>query len=74
MRVRSTECFACGDGLDERLLVAAEGRCNRIENGDNRLACEMARRFHNRRPFAKTKEQLAGFYLIDARDRNDAIE
>ena len=24
-------------------------------------------------PFAETKEQLAGFYLIDARDSNDAI-
>ncbi len=24
-------------------------------------------------PFAETKEQLAGFYLIDARDLNDAI-
>ena len=25
-------------------------------------------------PFAETKEQLAGFYLIDARDLDDAIE
>lgn len=25
-------------------------------------------------PFAETKEQLAGFYLIDARDLNDAIQ
>jgi hypothetical protein len=24
-------------------------------------------------PFAETKEQLAGFYLIEARDLNDAI-
>ena len=24
-------------------------------------------------PFAETKEQLAGFYLIDARDSNEAI-
>jgi hypothetical protein len=24
-------------------------------------------------PFAETKEQLAGFYLIDARDLNEAI-
>lgn len=24
-------------------------------------------------PFAETKEQLAGFYMIDARDLNDAI-
>ena len=25
-------------------------------------------------PFAETKEALAGFYLIDARDLNDAIQ
>jgi len=25
-------------------------------------------------PFAETKEQLGGFYLVDARDLNDAIQ
>jgi hypothetical protein len=25
-------------------------------------------------PFAETKEQLVGFYLIDARDLNEAIQ
>jgi hypothetical protein len=25
-------------------------------------------------PFAETKEQLAGFYLIDAKDLDDAIQ
>lgn len=25
-------------------------------------------------PFAETKEQLAGFYLVEARDLNDAIQ
>jgi hypothetical protein len=25
-------------------------------------------------PFAETKEQLGGFYLIDARDLNDAVQ
>jgi hypothetical protein len=25
-------------------------------------------------PFAETKEQLAGFYLLDARDLNEAIQ
>jgi hypothetical protein len=28
----------------------------------------------HRRPFAETKEALAGFYLIDARDLNEAIQ
>ncbi|MBS0317004.1 MAG: hypothetical protein JSR49_07770, partial [Proteobacteria bacterium] len=25
-------------------------------------------------PFAETKEQLAGFYLVDARDLNEALQ
>ena len=25
-------------------------------------------------PFAETKEQLAGFYLVDAKDLNEAIQ
>jgi len=28
----------------------------------------------DRCPFAETKEQLAGFYLIDAKDLNEAIQ
>jgi hypothetical protein len=28
----------------------------------------------DRRPFAETKEQLGGFFLIDARDLNEAIQ
>ncbi len=67
-----TECFACGDGLRKSgLLIAAEAlqpietaTTVRVRNG--RVSITDG-------PFAETKEQLAGFYLIDARDLNDAI-
>ncbi len=67
------ECFACGDGLRKNgTLVAAEAlqpvetaTTVRVRNG--RLSVTDG-------PFAETKEQLAGFYLIEARDLNEAIQ
>jgi hypothetical protein len=67
------ECKACGDGLrSSGLLLAAEAlqpvdsaATVRLRNG--KLSVTDG-------PFAETKEQLAGFYLIDARDLNDAIQ
>jgi hypothetical protein len=71
--VPDTECQACGDDIRSRgLLVAAEAlqpvetaTTVRVRNG--RLSVTDG-------PFAETKEQLAGFYLIDARDLNEAIQ
>ena len=71
--VPDTECQACGDDMRRRdLLVAAEAlqpvetaTTVRVRNG--RLSVTDG-------PFAETKEQLAGFYLIDARDLNEAIQ
>jgi hypothetical protein len=67
------ECMACGDGLRKSgLLVAAEAlqpidtaTTVRIRNGTLSVTDG---------PFTETKEQLAGFYLIDARDLNEAIQ
>ena len=67
------ECRACGEGLRERgILLAAEplfpietAATVRVRNGKVSVTDG---------PFAETKEQLAGFYLIDARDLNDAIQ
>ena len=67
------ECQACGDGFRKSgLLVAAEAlepvataATVRVRNG--RMSVVDG-------PFAETKEQLAGFYLIDARDLNEAIQ
>jgi hypothetical protein len=66
------ECSNCGEDLRQRgVLVAAEplhpvesATTVRIRNG--RLTVTDG-------PFAETKEQLAGFYLIEALDLNEAI-
>src|SRR5262245_66452726 len=71
--VHDSECAACGNGFRKRgLLVAAEAlqpvetaTTIRIRNG--RLSVTDG-------PFAETKEQLAGFYLIEATDLNEAIQ
>src|SRR4051812_10466661 len=71
--VPDRECAACGDGLRQSgLLVAAEAlqpvdtaTTVRVRNGKVSVTDG---------PFAETKEQLAGFYLIDARDLNEAIQ
>jgi len=71
--IADTECKACGDGLRSRgVLVAAEAlqpvetaTTVRVRNG--KVAVTDG-------PFAETKEQLAGFYLIEARDLNEAIQ
>ena len=71
--VPDRECFACGTGLrNSGVLVAAEAlqpvetaTTVRIRNGKMSVTDG---------PFAETKEQLAGFYLIEARDLNDAIQ
>jgi hypothetical protein len=71
--VRDSECMACGDGLRQSgVLLAAEAlqpvetaTTVRVRNGQMSVIDG---------PFAETKEQLAGFYLIEARDLNDAIQ
>ena len=71
--VADSECVACGAGFrNSGLLIAAEAlqpvetaTTVRVRNGKVSVTDG---------PFAETKEQLAGFYLIEARDLNDAIQ
>ena len=71
--VADSECMACGSAFRQSgVLVAAEAlepvetvATVRVRNG--RIAVTDG-------PFAETKEQLAGFYLVDARDLNEAIQ
>src|SRR5438094_4827196 len=71
--VADSECANCGNGLRESgVLVAAEAlqpietaTTVRVRNGKVSVTDG---------PFAETKEQLAGFYLIEARDLNHAIQ
>jgi hypothetical protein len=71
--VPDSECVACGEGLrKDGLLLAAEAlqpvetaATVRVRNGKVLITDG---------PFAETKEHLAGFYLIEARDLTDAIQ
>lgn len=71
--VPDRECAACGDQLRARgVLIGGEplhpvdtAATVRIRNGQMTVTDG---------PFAETKEQLAGFYLVDARDLNEAIQ
>lgn len=71
--VPDTECKACGDGFRTRgMLVAAEAlqpveTATTVRMRGGRLSVTDG-------PFAETKEQLAGFYLLEARDLNEAIQ
>ena len=73
------------DAIDDRECMAFS---DELRQGGYRLAAEALQpiqtattvRVRNGRlsltdgPFAETKEQLAGFYLIDAKDLNEAIQ
>ena len=67
------ECIACGEGLrasghmigGEALQPTHTATTVRVRNGNASTTDG---------PFAETREQLAGFYLIEARDLNDAIQ
>lgn len=67
------ECIACGDGMRESghwlgghpLESVQTATTLRVRNGKLSITDG---------PFAETKEQLAGFYLIEARDLNEAIQ
>ena len=71
--VSDRECFACGASFrDSGALIAAEplhpvetATTVRVRNGALSVTDG---------PFAETKEQLAGFDLLDARDLNEAIQ
>jgi hypothetical protein len=71
--IADSECKAFSDPLRESgKIVAAEALQSvhtattvRVRNGKTSMTDG---------PFAETKEQLAGFYLIDAKDLDEAIQ
>ena len=71
--IEDSECKAFSDALqDSGRRVAAEAlqpvhtaTTVRVRNGKVSVTDG---------PFAETKEQLAGFYLVDAKDLNEAIQ
>ena len=71
--VPDSDCKACGQELRrnghhiaaEALQPVHTATTVRVRNGKVSVTDG---------PFAETKEQLAGFYLIDAKDLNEAIQ
>lgn len=70
--VPDRECLACGNALREAgKLIAAEPlhpvqTATTVRVRDGKVSITDG-------PFAETKEQLAGFYLIDAKDLDEAL-
>lgn len=71
--VPDRECLNCGDDLRQKgLLLAAEplfpvNTAKTVRVRDGRVSITDG-------PFAETKEALAGFYLIDAANHDEALE
>lgn len=70
--VPDSECKASSEGFKESgLLIAAEA-LQPVETAAT-VRVRSGKVSVTDGPFAETKEQLAGFYLIEARDLNEAI-
>ena len=67
------ECMAYGDWLRKNGRYVAAEALQRVETATT-VRVRNGKVSVTDGPFAETKEQLAGFYLIDARDLNDAIQ
>lgn len=68
-----TECHAYDQELRERGYVLASDALQPVETATT-VRVKGGKVSVTDGPFAETKEQLGGFYLIDARDLNDAIQ
>jgi hypothetical protein len=71
--VPDSECFASGNALRERGVLLAAEPLHPVETATT-VRVRNGRLLVTDGPFAETKEQLAGFYLVDARDLNEAIQ
>ena len=66
-----TASAACGDGF-RRAASSSRPSPEPVATADGEV--RNGRMTVVDGPFAETKEQLAGFYLLDARDLNEAIQ
>ena len=70
--VSDAECMAFGQLLDESGQRIAAEALESVQTATT-VRVRSGKVSITDGPFAETKEQLAGFYLIEARDLNDAI-
>ncbi|HWT44985.1 MAG TPA: YciI family protein [Vicinamibacterales bacterium] len=71
--IADRECANCGDSLHESGKLLAAEPLFPVETATT-VRVRHGRTVVTDGPFAETKEQLAGFYLIDADDLNEAIQ
>ena len=71
--VPDRECFDCGEGFRKSGVLVAAQALQPVQTATT-VRVRNGRASVTDGPFAETKEQLAGFYLIEARDLNDAIQ
>lgn len=67
------ECIACGEALREKGHML-EGQALHSVISATTVRVRDGRTIVSDGPFVETKEQLAGFYLLEARDLNEAIQ
>ena len=71
--VPDRECASCGRELAARGVLVAAEPLHPVETATT-VRVRGGRLSVTDGPFAETKEQLAGFYLVEARDLNEAIQ
>ena len=67
------ECVACGEGLRESGKMIGGNALHHSSTATS-LRIRDGKPLITDGPFAETKEQLAGYYMLDARDLNEAIQ
>ena len=70
--IPDSECMAYGDSLRKSGRYVAAEALQRVETATT-VRVRNGRVSLTDGPFAETKEQLAGFYLIDAKDLDEAV-
>ena len=68
------EYFAFTDDIQKSGQYMRGEALQPVQHGHDRADPQRQGLDHDRRPFAETKEQLGGYYLIEAKDLNDAIQ
>ncbi|NMH61287.1 YciI family protein [Alteromonas ponticola] len=66
------ECMACGEDLQQRGYMLGGQALQPVQNATTLRVRDKQLQLSDG-PFAETKEQLAGFYLLEANDLNEAI-
>lgn len=67
------ECVACGEALRSSGNMVGGNALHPVASATS-LRIRDGKPLITDGPFAETKEQLAGFYLLEARDLNEALQ